>query len=223
MASTIADGRRMASNDLTMARLRIVDLEARVNRLEFEIEKTIQVAERGEDLLPRWRTLRKVVLDVRARWTPEAIIEKVHEWVETYGRPPAAADWNPAQARRQGSKPETIERFLAGDWPQYSTAMRHFPSWNAMIEQAGYEGRDGPEEQSAGGGAGADHLPPWAGWEHIAHLRERLRITQDQAAHAAGISMTYYVAVERGQQTNPSVRILLALAKGLGVRPEALI
>lgn len=218
----------MNDTQLDAARLRVAELERRVARLEVEIEKTITAAETGEDLAPRWRSLRRIVHDVRAQWTPETLIEKCREWNEAYGRPPAAADWNPAQARAQGSRPEVIERWLAGDWPTTSTVLRRFASWNTFIEAAGFEGRTGPELAAdatprEGEGAHAGHLPEWGGWRQLADMRDRLDFTQARLAREAGLSSSYLAMIEQGRQTNPGIRVLLAIATGLGVRVEALI
>jgi len=224
MAST-TNGRRTAGNDLDLARLRIAELERRVARLEVEIEKTIVAADDGDDLAPRWRSLRRVVSDTRMSWTRESLIEKLHEWVDEYGRPPAAADWNPAQARNQGSRPEVIERWLSGEWPTYSTVMRHFGRWNNFIESAGFEGRTKPElpADAENRHTHAGHLPEWEGWRHVAHLRDRTDLTQKQLARYCGVSAAYLAMVEQGRQTNPGIRWLLALARGLDVRVEALL
>jgi len=74
------------------------------------------------------------------RWTPDLIIAAINAWAEQYGTPPAASDWNPALARRQG-RPDRAERHAAGDWPFYSTIFRYFPSWSAAIEAAGFPSR----------------------------------------------------------------------------------
>ena len=200
-----------------------LELQRRIDRLESEIEKTIAAHKAGEDLGSRFRTLDKLVHSYRSFWTPETIIAKVHDWNEMYGRPPAAADWNPAAAKRQGSRQEIIDRFLEGDWPQVSTCMRHFVSWNAMIVAAGFQGRTGPDEQSLSPGGNADHLPIWDGWEHMLHLRERAGMRQQDAAEKSGLSMTYYSMLENGRQRNPSVRVLLAVANGLDVQPAVLL
>jgi DNA-binding XRE family transcriptional regulator len=223
-AAVKADGtRKTKENDLQTALQAIAKLQTRVDRLEGEITKTLVAVERGEDLEPRWRAMRRAIGEVRRRWSAEQILAKVREWNDLYGRPPAAIDWNPSMAAAQGSRQENIERYHAGDWPGYSTAMQYFANWNAMIEAAGFQGRTKPELRGPEAGGDHSHLPTWDGWEHLRHLRERQHTTQTRAANAAGLSHTYWAAIEQGRQTNPSIRVILALAKGLGVRPEALL
>jgi len=77
---------------------------------------------------------------LRKRWSRDRILAAVAAWVELYGAPPAAADWNPAMARRQG-RPDRAERHAAGDWPFASTVSRYFGSWSAAIEAAGWRSR----------------------------------------------------------------------------------
>jgi transcriptional regulator with XRE-family HTH domain len=65
------------------------------------------------------------------------------------------------------------------------------------------------------------HLPEWTGWELVRGYRERAGLTQDQLTDRTGLSHNYYTAIERGQQTNPSVRVVLAISKGLALPPAA--
>ena len=74
------------------------------------------------------------------RWDHGLILAAIDAWAALYGAPPAAADWNPAMARRQG-RPDRAERHAAGDWPFASTVAAYFGSWNAGIEAAGRRGR----------------------------------------------------------------------------------
>lgn len=81
---------------------------------------------------------------VRARtiWTREAIITAIQAWArETGGIPPAATDWNPAQARNLGH-PEKAEKFYEdGPWPHITTVRCMFGNWSAAIRAAGFAPR----------------------------------------------------------------------------------
>jgi hypothetical protein len=74
------------------------------------------------------------------RWTPDLIMPAINAWAELHGTPPAASDWNPAMARRQG-RADRAERHAAGDWPFYSTVVRYIGSCAAAIEAAGWRSR----------------------------------------------------------------------------------
>jgi hypothetical protein len=77
----------------------------------------------------------------RAIWDKESIADLIQAWVEMYGAPPAATDWNPNLARKYGL-PERAERFYAdGCWPVISTVLDVFGSWNAALEAAGFTPR----------------------------------------------------------------------------------
>ncbi len=82
------------------------------------------------------------------RWTPDLIVAAIADWAELYGAPPAAADWNPAMARRQG-RPDRAERHAAGDWPYYRSVVDYFGSWSAAIEAAGWHARPPGNPQEA--------------------------------------------------------------------------
>lgn len=74
---------------------------------------------------------------LRKTWDRESIIAAVQRWEATYGAPPCAIDWNAPLARSRGHK-KRARRFLSGDWPRYGTTQQYFPSWNTMIEAAGF-------------------------------------------------------------------------------------
>jgi Homing endonuclease associated repeat len=66
-------------------------------------------------------------------------IDAARRFAQRYGRPPSAADWNPAQARAKGHT-ERAERFYRdGDYPRTSTVQTTWGSWNALIQAAGFE------------------------------------------------------------------------------------
>ena len=46
-------------------------------------------------------------------WTRENVIEAIREWVDAYGEPPRAADWNPSSAKWTGQQ-WRVERYRAG-------------------------------------------------------------------------------------------------------------
>ena len=76
-------------------------------------------------------------------WTPEAIIERIHEWHRRFGHPPAASDWAPALAARRTGDRTSIEIFRAagGYWPSTKVVTRTFGSWSAALAAAGVEPR----------------------------------------------------------------------------------
>jgi transcriptional regulator with XRE-family HTH domain len=57
---------------------------------------------------------------------------------------------------------------------------------------------------------------------NLRRLRHERRMTQEDLAHRAGISVRYLGAVERGDKS-ATVTVLGKLAEGLEVEPEALI
>lgn len=58
-----------------------------------------------------------------ARWTQEAIVTAIREWVDEYGRPPTAGEWRVQQGR---------------DIPPSSTVQRAFGKWSDAIVAAGF-------------------------------------------------------------------------------------
>jgi hypothetical protein len=77
-------------------------------------------------------------------WTRAQIIERMREWADIYGEPPAVPDWCPSVAARNGD-PDRVRRFreAKGQWPAHTTVFEVFgPSgWNAAIEAAGFAPR----------------------------------------------------------------------------------
>jgi len=71
--------------------------------------------------------------------TREWILASIREWVGLHHRPPNAADWNLAMARRTGQQ-WRVNRTLATrrPWPSVTSVRNHFGSWNAAITAAGY-------------------------------------------------------------------------------------
>jgi hypothetical protein len=78
----------------------------------------------------------------RRVWTRELVIERIREWTERYGEPPATPDWSPIHARGIGDE-ERARHFedAWGYWPWFTVVVRLFGSWNAGIRAAGFEPR----------------------------------------------------------------------------------
>jgi hypothetical protein len=98
----------------------------------------------------------------RGGWTRENVIDAIREWVDAYGEPPRAADWNPSSAKWTGQQ-WRVERYRAGrsdgsPWPALNTAKRPFGgSLNAAVRAAGYEpARPGPRRRGSVDPAQAD-------------------------------------------------------------------
>jgi transcriptional regulator with XRE-family HTH domain len=71
--------------------------------------------------------------------------------------------------------------------------------------------------------AGLDHLPEWEGWHLVHAYRDQRGLSQTRVAERAGISYEYFRMIERGAQTNPGVRVVIAVARALTLPPGALI
>src|SRR5205085_7750682 len=92
---------------------------------------------------------------MEAKWTRENVITAIQRWVECYGEPPRAADWNPSSAK-WSNQLWRIERYRKGDpetgeaWPSLNAAKRPFNgSLNEALIAAGYEpARPGPQRQA---------------------------------------------------------------------------
>jgi hypothetical protein len=69
------------------------------------------------------------------RW----IVESVAEWVRLFGAPPAAGDWNLADARPEGRHGRsTAPKTPAAPGQRTSTVINHFGSWNGMLRELGH-------------------------------------------------------------------------------------
>jgi transcriptional regulator with XRE-family HTH domain len=64
--------------------------------------------------------------------------------------------------------------------------------------------------------------PPPLG-RRLAHLRQRLFLTQQQLADKAGLSPAIVQSLEQGQRLDPRLSTVLKLAQGLGVSVGELI
>jgi Homing endonuclease associated repeat len=73
-------------------------------------------------------------------WPKDRILQKLREWVRSYGEPPTAYDWSPGLARAQAPRivARVEERWEAGDWPSTNTVQEAFGSWNTAIAAAGF-------------------------------------------------------------------------------------
>jgi len=77
------------------------------------------------------------------RFTQEAIIARIRDWVRVHGEPPTIRDWDPSRARRTGQAWRAA-RFEAGDWPSVGMVKRQFGTFNAAVQAAGLAPRQGP-------------------------------------------------------------------------------
>lgn len=201
------------------------ELEERLDELRMAVASSVERFEHGESPDVVIGELRKALEHAPAgRWDPEGCIEAAHEWNERYGEPPAAINWNPA-GMRQRKREHLMARWLEGDWPSLRTIVRLFGSWNAFMAEAGFAPRDGsdPTRRGPGGPGRLERLPLWTGWNMVGGYRERIGLSQARLAEQSGISVEYLGFIERGQQTNPSVRVVVALGLALGIGPRALI
>jgi DNA-binding XRE family transcriptional regulator len=204
--------------------LRARELEDRLEELRQAVKDAIAAHEAGETPAVIFRELRTVVDHVPAgRWNKEACISKAWAWAEKFGDPPAAINWNPAGLKQRGRE-HLLEAWASDDWPSLATVQRLFGSWNAFMAAAGYTPRLKNEQRGPGGaGKGLDHLPEWHGWQMLAGYRDRAGLSQHALADRAQLSIEYVGFIERGKQTNPSVRVLLALARALDVSASVLL
>jgi DNA-binding XRE family transcriptional regulator len=142
-----------------------------------------------------------------------------------HGRTIGAAAWNPAllKSNTKHASPETLERYLEGDWPSTASVQRRFGSWNRMIDQAELPKNELDRHAPKRAAGDQDGLPIWTGWEMIGPMRERAGIASHaELARRAGLAWGTARAIEVGEQTNPSLRVFLALAVALEVRPALL-
>lgn len=212
--------------DEQQLKLRIAELEQSLDALRSQVEKAVEAHKKGVDPAPLFQRLGQAVHEQRNSWTQAVILEKVRQWNALYGEPPASGDWNPNKLMRElRTESERANRFFEDIYPSYSAAMKHFPSWNQMIAAAGLEPRTegGQAGNKGGGGPDLDNLPVWTGWQHFAHQRTKIGLTQGAVAHSAGIGVSHYADLENGRHTNPGIRILIAVARALMIPTAALV
>jgi hypothetical protein len=77
------------------------------------------------------------------RFSQEAIVARIRDWVGVHGEPPTIRDWDPSRARRTGQGWRAV-RFEAGDWPSVGMVKRQFGTFNAAVQAAGLAPRQGP-------------------------------------------------------------------------------
>lgn len=202
-------------------------LKAKYRELADEVRETVAVIEAGEAKpLVALRRLRKRVQFGGKPWTRDEILASAWEWAHRFGMSPTATDWNPALLRRKDGSPEVLERYVSGDWPSTATVVRHFGSWSAMLAAGDLPDNEGKRghKTSERDAEDRDGLPEWGGWELVAPYRERANLpTIADLARASQLNWITVRNVERGDSRNPTIRVVLALAHGLGVRPEALL
>lgn len=56
----------------------------------------------------------------------------------------------------------------------------------------------------------------------LKELRERKNLSQEEAANAIGISITYYAGIERGEE-NPTYAVLESLCKTLRIKSSEIL
>jgi hypothetical protein len=161
--------------------LKARELEDRLEDLRTAVLTAIEAHEHGEPAERVFAELKRRLEHVPAgRWDPDLCIEKAHEWVELYGDPPAAIDWNPAGIKgrtvgegRAERREEMLGRWLSGDWPSLATVQRLFGSWNAFLMEAGYPPRKPGDERPSDHQrrVGIGHLPEWTGWGIVSSYR----------------------------------------------------
>jgi DNA-binding XRE family transcriptional regulator len=207
-------------------RLELAAMKAKYDQLADEVRAALDAVEGEQDPVAAIRRLRTRVRFGGKAWTDSEITGAAMEWAHRHGSSPTATDWNPAMLRAKGGRPDALERYLDGDWPSTPTVLRHFGQWSAMLTAAGlpdneakrgHKTREREPDDLAG-------LPEWDGWELIEPYRQRAGMANTtDLARAAGLNWITVRNVERGESRNPTIRVVLALARGLGVRPEALL
>lgn len=218
-------GRVKTETDL---RKELAVLQERYDALAHEVRQAVDAVEAGEHpkLIMR-RLAAKVHAGNRRTWTDDDIITKAWEWRHKYGETPAATSWSPANLKRNAKgegDPELMERWLDGEWPSTPTVQRRFGSWNAMIDRAELPRNELDRHLPKRAEGDLEHLPVWTGWEMIGSMRERAGIaTPAELGRRAGVAWLTVANLERGRSQNPSLRVFLAVAVGLGVPPAALL
>lgn len=84
------------------------------------------------------------IVRVVAGWTKQGVIDRMHEWQERFGEPPASTDWTPRLARKYGR--EDVAALVEAErdhWPHPHVVIKLFGSWSRGLEAAGYQPRWG--------------------------------------------------------------------------------
>ena len=58
--------------------------------------------------------------------------------------------------------------------------------------------------------------------QNVRRLRTQAGLSQEELAHSVGIDVRYLGSIERAQR-NPSLKVLIALASSLGIKPYELL
>jgi hypothetical protein len=82
-------------------------------------------------------------------WTHDKIVERIHAWQLEHGTPPTKTDWDPWRSEKEIERvraklQQWVHRnrlITAGEWPNSSTVIAEFGSWNAALAAAGIEPR----------------------------------------------------------------------------------
>src|SRR5262245_2405254 len=134
----------------------------------------------------------------RVHWTPDRVIEKIHEWEEQFSEPPRRSDWDPTRCKvlsQTAQQKADIWRSRAfahavGDWPSVRTVVELFDTWNNAIEQAGLTPRL-PSQRTARGATPQHFLTPLGHAMNVAYEAEdsmdteTLRVALEQVARIA--------------------------------------
>lgn len=68
--------------------------------------------------------------------------QSLMEWVERFGRPPTASEWNISFARTRWTNPARLlvleDIHAERDWPRYSAVLEMYGTWNAFLEAHGF-------------------------------------------------------------------------------------
>lgn len=200
---------------------RLAELEQRHADLLVASTRLLETFERGDPIDGAVKTLRlRVFRGGRDSWGVDGCREAGQRWHEIYGAPPKVDDWNPGAAARLG-RPEQAQRYYEGHWPHYNLVRYHFGGWTEFMVACGFEPRQGPERRNTIGSGDIDRLPPWNGWEFLSNFRRRKGLRQSDVSRLSGVSLGYVGEIEKGQMTNPTVRVILALSRALGMPPAA--
>lgn len=211
----------------TEAELRrdLAKLKAKYDELADEVRAAVDALEADEPPRVVARRLRRRVKFGGRPWSEAEILAAAWEWAHRYDTSPTTTDWNPALLRAKDVDPVALERYVDGEWPSTATVMRRFGTWRTMLEAAGLPANDDKVgRQRRMRGHSADGLPEWLGWELVHGYRERARIaTYADLARRSHLAVGTVSRIERGALNNPPLRVFLALAVGLDVRPAALL
>jgi DNA-binding XRE family transcriptional regulator len=200
--------------------LRTKALEAELERLRGVVRDALQAVREDAPRGTVIATLSRGVTDDTGEWSKESILTSMRDWNELYGEPPSMAQWSPTTLRDRG-RPEEIENYLSGNWPSAGTVRNHFGSWLAGLTAAGFEPK--PAGGAATPAVGERDLPEWTGWQLVHGFRSARGLTLGELARRAKVSYATVSQMESGAKQNPQVRVLIAVAQGLGVRPAALL